>query len=320
MSALVDGDLPAAYSLTLRLLDDGTPFETIVERVLAPIQTDLGRRWADGDISIADEHAATAVVEDLVTMLASGLAPVTGRSVVVVCPEGDDHTLPGRIVSLLLGLNGVSARFLGGSLPARDLGAYLETTAPFAVALSCSVPSALVGALHSIEVAHAHGVPVVVGGRAFGADPTRSLRVGADAWAADAAAAFRIITGWPNAGPVLANPAVPVPAEVDLLRRDRPLVVAGAIAEVAARVPSVREASDGLHRIEVELAALVDVAGAALMLDDPSVLGEQVAWVARHFDAYDLSPATLDAALGALADAARNQGHAVAATLLDSAR
>ena len=64
MSALVDGDLPAAYSLTLRLLDDGTPFETIVERVLAPIQTDLGRRWADGDISIADEHAATAVVED----------------------------------------------------------------------------------------------------------------------------------------------------------------------------------------------------------------------------------------------------------------
>ena len=193
MSALVDGDLPAAYSLTLRLLDDGTPFETIVERVLAPIQTDLGRRWADGDISIADEHAATAVVEDLVTMLASGLAPVTGRSVVVVCPEGDDHTLPGRIVSLLLGLNGVSARFLGGSLPARDLGAYIETTAPFAVALSCSVPSALVGALHSIEVAHAHGVPVVVGGRAFGADPTRSLRVGADAWAADANAAFGII-------------------------------------------------------------------------------------------------------------------------------
>ena len=50
------------------------------------------------------------------------------------------------------------------------------------------------------------------------------------------------------------------------------------------------------------------------------MLGEQVAWVARHFDAYDLSPATLDAALGALAEAARNQGHGVAATLLDSAR
>ena len=90
------------------------------------MQRELGRRWADGDVSVADEHAATAVVEDLVTMLASGLAPVTGRSVVVVCPEGDDHTLPGRIVSLLLGLNGVSARFLGGSLPARDLGAYLD--------------------------------------------------------------------------------------------------------------------------------------------------------------------------------------------------
>jgi hypothetical protein len=144
--------------------------------------------------------------------------------------------------------------------------------------------------------------------------------VGADAWAADATAAFDIITGWPDAGPVLATTAVPVPAEVDLLRRDRPLVVAGAIAEVAARVPSVREAPDGLHRIEVELAALVDVAGAALMLDDPGVLTEQAGWVARHFDAYDLSPATLDAALAALAEAARAQGHRIAATLLDSAR
>ena len=147
---------------------------------------------------------------------------------------------------------------LGGSLPARDLGAYIETTAPFAVALSCSVPSALVGALHSIEVAHAHGVPVVVGGRAFGADPTRSLRVGADAWAADANAAFGIITGWPDAGPVLATPAVPVPAEVDLLRRDRPLVVAGAIAEVAERA-----VDDELIRQPARLRARAAVGAAA---------------------------------------------------------
>lgn len=318
MSALVDGDLPAAYALTMRLLDDGTPFETIVERVLAPIQADLGRRWADGDISIADEHAATAVVEDLVTMLASGLAPTTGRSVVVVCPEGDDHTLPGRVVSLLLGLQGVTARFLGGSLPARDLGAYLETTAPFAVALSCSVPSALVGALRSIEVAHAHGIPVVVGGRAFGHDPTRSLRVGADAWAADAPAAHRIVTGWPDAGPVLAAPALPVPDVVDRLRSDRPLVVAGAIGEVAARVPALREAIDGLHRVEVELAALVDVAAAALLLDDPGVLAEQVEWVDRHYAAHGIPAATLDVSLQALAVAAEAQGYGVAAALLRS--
>ena len=37
--------------------------------VLSPVQTELGRRWAAGDLGIADEHAASAAIEDLLVRL-----------------------------------------------------------------------------------------------------------------------------------------------------------------------------------------------------------------------------------------------------------
>lgn len=318
-SALVDGDVHTAYRICLRLLDDGTPFDAIVGGVLMPIQVDLGRRWAAGDISIADEHAATAVVEELLIMLAGGLTAGDGREVVVVCPEGDDHSLPGRIVSMSMGLAGLRTRFLGASLPARDLADFLETQRPFAVALSCSVPSALVGASRSVLAAHGLGVPVVVGGRAFGMDPTRALRIGADAWAADVESAVDAIERWPAVGPELAQPVHAIPETVDMMASERTLLVANALAAVIDAVPAVATVTDGIDRAAVELAALVDVTGAAILLDDESVIGEQREWAVQLFTSHGLPAETIDHALVALAAAADGRGFSEAAGLMRAA-
>ena len=69
LAALVNGDVPLAYRLALELLADGVPFDDIVIDVLAPVQAELGRRWAAGDLGVADEHAASAAVEDLLVRL-----------------------------------------------------------------------------------------------------------------------------------------------------------------------------------------------------------------------------------------------------------
>ncbi len=318
-SALVDGDVQTAYRLCLRLLDEGTPFDEIVDGVLMPIQVDLGRRWAAGDVSIADEHAATAVIEELLLLLAGGLDQAEGREVVVVCPEGDDHSLPGRIVAMSMGLAGLRSRFLGSSLPARDLADFLESQRPFAVALSCSVPSALVGASRSVAAAHALGVPVLVGGRAFGADPTRALRIGADAWATDAQSAVDTIGRWPDGGPTLARPVLPIPETVDLLASERTLIVASALARVVDAVPELATVGDGIDRAATELAALIDVTAAAILLDDPAVIREQREWAVHLFASHDLPVGTITRAMDALAEAADGRGFPIAAGLLRGA-
>ena len=60
LAALVNGDVPLAYRIAVELLAHGVPFDDIVIDVLTPVQAELGRRWATGDLGVADEHAASA--------------------------------------------------------------------------------------------------------------------------------------------------------------------------------------------------------------------------------------------------------------------
>ena len=129
-------------------------------------RSEVGARWAQGDLGIAYEHASTAAVEELLIRCSSTFTPPTGPSIVVACAELDPHALGARAVAAACALDGLRVAFLGPSLPAPDLEEYLEIHRPMAVALSCSVPTALAGGARSIAAAHRAGIPVVGGGSA----------------------------------------------------------------------------------------------------------------------------------------------------------
>src|SRR5690349_20330707 len=62
LSALVDDDASFAFRIAAKLLVEGVSFEQLMTDVVAPVQHELGRRWAMNDLGIADEHAASAAV------------------------------------------------------------------------------------------------------------------------------------------------------------------------------------------------------------------------------------------------------------------
>jgi methanogenic corrinoid protein MtbC1 len=182
LSALASGDTGLAYRLVLGLMDDGHPFPVILDEVLASIQWESGRRWEVGDYSISQEHASTAAVETLIALIGGAFdQPTNAKLVVVVCGEGDTHTLPARMATALLAYEGFRTIFLGTSLPAHDLREYLATTAPDALVVSCTRPANLPGARACIAAGHDADVPVAVGGRAFGDNAERATALGADA-------------------------------------------------------------------------------------------------------------------------------------------
>lgn len=217
LAALVDGDLATAYVVATALLDEGVSFEALVTEVLGPVQRELGARWARGELAVADEHAATATSESLVALLSRELAPADGPLVTVICPEGDAHSLPARVVAAVLALRGYRTLLLGPSLPAVDLDDYLARETPFAVALSISLPAALYQAAASIATAHDHSVPVLVGGRALSADESLVRRLGGDAWAGTADAAADILDQWQTHPPKSLATSVAVPHELSLI-------------------------------------------------------------------------------------------------------
>ncbi len=310
LAALVDGDRETAYHVATNLLHEGVSFESLVGEVLGPVQRELGRRWAQGDLGVADEHAATAASEDLVTLLCAGLTSSDGPLVAVACPEGDAHSLPARVVSAVLSLRGFRSLLLGASLPAADLGDYLERQAPLGIALSVSMPSALYRAAASVAIAHEHDVPIVIGGRAVRDNELLARRLGADAWAGTADAAADVFDAWSTQPPNPLATSAPVPDECLAIDHHRAALTAAAIP------PDEPEAGKDLVD---EVSRLLDVVQGALLLGRPSLLNDQLRSLRATRTGHGTNEAALERVLARLVTATGEQFPTTAELLRESA-
>ncbi len=295
LAALVSGDVPLAYRLAVELLAEGMPFDEIAVDVLSPVQADLGRRWAAGDLGIAEEHAASAAVEDLLVRLGAIAESPQGPAVVVSSAEHDAHALGGRVVASALALDGYRVMYLGASVPAADLGECLEMQRPLALALSCSMPTALVGVARSVEVAHDLAIPVVGGGRAL---PTtdRAVRLGLDALAHVPGDAVRVLRSWALSPPShLAEAPRPVPEHAAFVHRRHALV--------AAAIEATRNGDTAAPVLGEELQRVLQVVESALLIEEANLIDEHVQWLLDTGPAHGFERAHVTTALAALADA-----------------
>jgi methanogenic corrinoid protein MtbC1 len=276
LAAVGQGDAGAAFDVVGGLMADGVPFESILFDIIAPLQTEIGRRWQQGDYGIAEEHAATGAVETLVSLLAGSFSnPDDARHVVVACAEGDTHSLPARMVAAYLLYLGWKVTYLGSSVPASDLETYLGELEPEALVLSCAIVTCLPGARASIAAAHHAGVPVLAGGRGFGVTPDRARRLGADEWAAHPGAIDETLRGWePDMAAAEARAAVPND-EMQRLEADRLQIVARATE--AARTSAAAGGATNV-RLRADVLILFDALLAALLVGDASVMRDFGTW------------------------------------------
>ena len=99
----------------------------VIDEVLIPIQREVGDRWHAGEVSVAQEHYATAFIrEQLITMLnrlESG--PVGGPVAVCAGYPGEGHELGLLAVAVKLALRGWRVAYLGADLPLEELAGVL---------------------------------------------------------------------------------------------------------------------------------------------------------------------------------------------------
>lgn len=281
LESLEDADEYAAVEVALGLLDGGIPAERVLLDLVAPAQAEVGERWARNEWSVAQEHAATHISERVVAAVAARAnpRPVRGR-IVVACMDGEWHALPPRLVAEVLRLRGWQVTFLGASVPAAHLVSYLHRYDAHAVALACALPMRLPYAHRMIEACRRSDVPVVVGGRGFGADGRWARRLGV-AWAPDAPSAADLVAD------ERALRRVP-PARLDQLADDeyaslvkrRGELIDSALAGLRERVPGVNRYTPAqLDSTISDLGYIVDFLAAALYVDDATLLTEFIEWL-----------------------------------------
>jgi hypothetical protein len=257
--------------------------------------------------SVAQEHAATAISEAVLTTLAvererATRPPKDAPSVVVSCVEQEWHALPALMLTEHLRAHGFAVSYLGANASAQGLVRHIHDTGPSAVLLSCSLAGFLPLARRQIEA-----VPVVVGGSAFDAEGRRARILGATAFARSAEGVGDLLSTLPSAvsaAPPLVHPgaeeAYVVFSDRESLADDVARLTLQALALQAPETPQVTHGRGWVRVLDDQLPHLVGSVAGALVSDDPAIVTDAITWaevVLRHRGAPEKTGHALRASL-----------------------
>ncbi|MFF8288920.1 B12-binding domain-containing protein [Streptomyces sp. NPDC016309] len=310
-TAVSGGDEYAAVDVVHDALDEGRDKEALLLDVIGAVQEKVGAEWAADRMTVAQEHAATAINERAIAAVVHRDRPAgssRGR-VTVSCVDGEWHALPARLVAEVLRLRGWQVDFLGAQIPTAHLIAHLHATNPQAVLLSSSLPTHLPTAHSAVAACQAVGVPVLAGGRAFGTDGRYARALGVDRWAADARGAAAVLeAGPPRPDPAASRHAVDdlphlVDQEYTMIARSRGRLVKQTLVDLEERFPAMRSYSEAQReRTAEDIAHIVDFLTTALYVDDPALFSTFVAWTADVLGARGVPGHSLTTGLGILGE------------------
>ena len=296
------GDKAAGVRLTLDLLDHHVPYDQIIADLLAAAQREIGERWQRNEITAVDEHLASGVAAAALDALANETSSTDARGLTVVtCAQGDWHSLAAQMFGETLRVQGFGVRVLGASTPVEAVADFLNRSSCDAFAVSCSIPIYFPGVVRLIALAHARGIPVMVGGRAFGVDARRALNLGADAWALSAHDAAPILTAWQAAPPPINPEPQPLDAEAALLFGCAEELGSSVLQSLVRLYSAISNSSEALiTSAREDLVYIVQFIAAALAADDDTVFLEFILWLKQLLGLRGVPASALTAGLDVL--------------------
>lgn len=199
---LLAGDVNGTWAVVEGALASGmSPVDMHVD-VLTPALRNIGDGWHLGEISIAEEHRASAVAARIIGRMGPRFARRGRRRgrIVIGTPPGERHGLGVAIVSDLLRGEGWEVFDLGSDLPIDEFVTIVEKSAPLDVVAVSVTNRNLVKAGRDLvsSLRASTTVPIIVGGAAV--DSQTAARIGGDAWASDGRAALDAVASLAGQG------------------------------------------------------------------------------------------------------------------------
>jgi methanogenic corrinoid protein MtbC1 len=138
----------------------------LVYQVVIPLMREVGIRWHNGTLAIAQEHLVSQMLRTLLGSMMRLFRPANpAMKMVLATPAGESHEFGILAAAMLASLAGVEPVYLGSNLPAREIADAARRTSASVVTLSVTFPSENTQEeLNEIAAAIPEGVELWVGG------------------------------------------------------------------------------------------------------------------------------------------------------------
>jgi methanogenic corrinoid protein MtbC1 len=114
----------------------------LIENLIVPLIYKVGDLWHDGDIRVANEHLASAVIRYFLTNLIEQHTPSENAPIIIsATPRGQEHELGALIVGVIASSAGWKVIYLGPDLPIEEIAAVADNLDAKVVSLSIVYPN-----------------------------------------------------------------------------------------------------------------------------------------------------------------------------------
>ena len=197
LDALLAGDSGKSLEIAQENVESQDDVGTFFEDVIRPVMYEVGARWENGSISVAEEHLASSIVSRVISSIYSRFVKFenTKGKAVVTAAANEFHEIGSRIIADSLELDGWDVDHLGVNTPTDDLLDLLMDRQPIFLGLSVAIPFNLDAAIETIERIknrpELKDMKVLIGGKAFNDNPDLWKDTGADAYSRNSKEAIR---------------------------------------------------------------------------------------------------------------------------------
>jgi methanogenic corrinoid protein MtbC1 len=196
--SLLTGDRSACRTLIDESLRCGLEAYELLNRLIWPTMEQLQALYKDDQISISALNMATRLNRSLTDQLAARLErkPLNGRTVLIFCGNDEPEELGGQICAELFEANGWNVRFAGGGVPNDEVLKLIGEIRPELLVMFATLASGVPAVRKLIdylrEVNSCPNMQVMCCGGIYKRAEGLAEEIGADLYAADAAAAVHV--------------------------------------------------------------------------------------------------------------------------------
>jgi DNA-binding transcriptional MerR regulator len=157
----------------------GMPFEERLHQVFFPVLERVGNLWEAGQINVAQEHYASAIIRDQLVSILIAVGTRSAHEPHAACATfpGELHELPALALGVHLGLRGFRVSYLGANLPLFDLVDFCAKQRPELICVSVLgsfAPRDIEDYGRGLRAGAAAGARVVIGGTGVTHEPPLS--------------------------------------------------------------------------------------------------------------------------------------------------